>query len=710
MIERKSSPKRPTLLVYTAAVCSLFAVGRGAAAAQQTPQKPASEPTSHSAEKTDKPEKPTHPAQIELLETKVRFESNGDSRKEVHALVKIHSELGVRQFAQLNFDFNRSFESVEIPMVRITHASGGTADILPSAVTDHPNPVVANFPAYQDVRVKSVRILGLQPGDTLEYRVVRTVSHHPLAPDFWLDHSFDRTGVVSHEIFELELPASRDDTANAPKSANFYVNPTTPIRSTHKSGEGDSAHTTYVWDRIAPSSPVQEPPQDAKPDVTYSSFASWDWLSIRLAEQLIPGSVPLRNIRSYEESMKERLEKPKVSDATRTKAQELTTSARTQRQELEAIYDFVSQKISTVDIPIASMGFTPRSADEILSAGYANVEDKFVLFAALAKSLKLNATAALTGYCDKSGVARPTVFNHILISAADGDTSYWLDPALEVAPFGMVSPVSQKCVFVLNRGFFVLSSTGHEWQPFNRKLPFDALQKVLLNASLAEDGKLIAKVNYSLRGDNELVLRVAFHHTPKERWKEIAQLLSITDGFRGQVTGVNASDPYSTKEPFTVEYELDQPKFVDWSKKPVRIPALLPALGLPDPPAKPAPGSATAPIELGTPLEVETKMTLHLPPGTSASAPAGTSVERDYATYASQYSVNGATLTATRRIKFVLREVPAARAADYNAFLRVVQSDETQDFTIEPPSNVAPKTNSAAPNKTTPPKLGPPKP
>ncbi len=79
------------------------------------------------------PSKPTpaetNPAQIELLETKYRFEANGDSRKEVHTRVKINNELGVRQFARLNFDFNRSFQSVEIPLVRVTHPSGGIADI-----------------------------------------------------------------------------------------------------------------------------------------------------------------------------------------------------------------------------------------------------------------------------------------------------------------------------------------------------------------------------------------------------------------------------------------------------------------------------------------------------------------------------------------------------------------------------------------------------
>src|SRR6266853_671673 len=159
-----------------------------------------------------------------------------------------------------------------------------------------------------------------------------------------------------------------------------------------------------------------------------------------------------------------------------------------------------------------------------------------------------------------------------------------------------------------------------------------------------------------MRGDNELLLRVAFHQTLKEKWNELAQLLSISDGFRGQVTSVTASDPYATGEPFTLDYEITQPKFVDWSKKPVRIPALLPQLGLPDPPAKPAPGVAASPIELGTPLEVETHMTLRLPPGTTVSAPTGTSVRRDYATFTSQYSAKGLTVTPSRHSKSWLRK------------------------------------------------------
>jgi hypothetical protein len=76
-------------------------------------------------------------------------------------------------------------------------------------------------------------------------------------------------------------------------------------------------------------------------------------------------------------------------------------------------------------------------------------------------------------------------------------------------------------------------------------------------------------------------------------------------------------------------------------------------------------------------------MTLHLPPGTTAIAPTGTSVNRDYATFSSQYSAKGLTVTASRHIHFLLRQVPAERAADYNAFLHAVQSDQAQLFTLD---------------------------
>jgi hypothetical protein len=97
-------------------------------------------------------------------------------------------------------------------------------------------------------------------------------------------------------------------------------------------------------------------------------------------------------------------------------------------------------------------------------------------------------------------------------------------------------------------------------------------------------------------------------------------------------------------------------------------------------------------------------MTLHLPPGTTTQTPTGTSVQRDYATFASRYSAKGTTITASRHINFLLRQLPAERAMDYNAFLRAVQNDEAQDFTLDytvsPAPDVKPATSAAPPPST----------
>jgi len=617
------------------------------------------------------------PVQIELLETRVRFEANGDSRKEVHTRVHINNELGARQFARLAFDYNRSFQQIEFPLVRVTHSGGGTADILPSAISDQPNPAVVNAPAYQDVRVKSLRILGLAPSDTLEYRVVTTTSHHPLAPDFWLDHTFDRSGVTANEVFEVDLPTAR--------KTQIHINPDTPAMPAESVGQGDAARSLYKWRRSGEetkASPIE-------PDVLLTTFASWRELAGRL-NSLCKSSET-------------------TDDSAEKKAVELTRTISDRNRKAEVLYDFVAQRIKTIDLSPASTGFRPRSAAEILSSGYGTPLDKVSLLDQLRYDQVSQVHPSFFGATARASEQLPlpsflvglvaAVFIHgpytldasakVVQGCDHCGRIVWIDPELEVAPYGMVRPELNGKAALFLRFVPGEASTADVWRRIPKDLPFPASQRVRVDASLANDGTLKAKVGYSMRGDNELILRIAFHQSPREKWSDVAQLLALSDGFRGKITKVSASDPYATKEPFTVKYEITQPKFVDWSKKPVRIPALLPQVGLPDPPGKAGSGAATSAIDLGTPLDVETHLTLHLPPGTVARTPTGTSVERDYATFASKYEVVGDTVTASRHLNFLLREISADRAADYNTFVHAVQGDEGQQFTLERESAVS---------------------
>ena len=680
---------------------ALFVV-LGPASAQEGEQKPL-EPAEKVTKEKAAPEKtfskPELPFQIQLLETGIAFGENGDSQKVVHTIVKINNVLGAHQFSRLTFDYNRAFQQVDIPLVRVSHAHGGTSELLPSAVKDAPNPAVEKFPAYQDVRVESVRILGLQEGDTIEYRVITTTTKHPLAPDFWLEHTFDRSGQVVEEHFELNLPqilvlnamrasaSSPLSTANLPltelNQLYMYVSPETP--ATNRTIGDDLSHSRLIvsWkikDLKASKNQTTSNPLDVlPPDVVLTTFSSWAALSTRL-------SLCMSHYRADAGAIQKK-EKDLLAEAGKGNP-------------LESIYDFVSQKITTVDLPLDAAGYRARAPEEVLASGYASPLDKIVLFGAILRELKISFDPLLVPAATNSQeqLPRPNVFGSVLLRAAYGGNIYILEPDLEVAPFGTVrSDIRGKSVLAVDEN--LANSTDIPWVKAPNDLPFPSLQNVAVIASVDSDGTLSAKVEYTLRGDNELLLRVAFHQTAKEKWKDVAGLLAISDGFRGQVTSVNVSDPMATKDPFTVEYEITQVKFVDWSKKPVRIPALLPQIGLPDPPARQAAGEAAHAIELGTPLDVDTQMTLKLPAGTVVQAPAGTTVDRDYAKFSSKYAATANTVTASRRVNFLLREIPGDRAMDYSAFVRAVQSDQAQMLTLV--GAVAP-TDDAKPAKATP--------
>src|SRR5205807_63776 len=103
-----------------------------------------------------------------------------------------------------------------------------------------------------------------------------------------------------------------------------------------------------------------------------------------------------------------------------------------------------------------------------------------------------------------------------------------LDPSLEVAPFGMIpAEFRGRAALSLTLGD-VGDVTYAKWSPLSVELPFSGSQHVAVDATLSADGTLGAKVHYSIRGENELLLRVAFHQSVRGKWNEVAQLLALS--------------------------------------------------------------------------------------------------------------------------------------------------------------------------------------
>jgi len=159
-------------------------------------------PQQQPAQPAGKQTEPQTPAQIELLETKNSLETNGDSRKEVHTRVKsTPSSASVIRTPQFRLQ----------PLLRIHRPPARPDALIParhsryssSAIADNPHPRRHKRPRLSRRPHQSRPHPRLAPGDLLEYRVITTVRHHPLAPTSGSTTPSDRAGIVTGSTSKL---------------------------------------------------------------------------------------------------------------------------------------------------------------------------------------------------------------------------------------------------------------------------------------------------------------------------------------------------------------------------------------------------------------------------------------------------------------------------------------------------------------------------
>ncbi len=659
-----------------------------AAAAQETPPK-----TLEPAPPNSAPSKPDYPQELFVIEQfhiRARFENDGTARRETLVRIRVQSEAGVQQLGQLVFGYNSANERLEIDSVKVRKADGTTVSALPDAIQDMTAPVAREAPVYSDLRQKQVTVPGLRQGDTLTYHVTAQL-HTPLAPgQFWLEHDFLKDAIVLDETLEVNVPRARAVKLKTQPGADPNI-----------TEEGDRKIYRWKSSRLRreeegqdQAKPGKKPPKKPKrPAVQLTTFQSWEevggWYAALVRERATP------------------------TGAIRAKAEELVRGRATPTEKIEALYDFVGKNFRYVSLSFGLGRYQPHAAAEVLANQYGDCKDKHTLLEALAAAIGLRAYPVLIHSSRKidPDIPSPAQFDHLITAIPPGQDSrewLWLDTTREVAPFRLLSSnFRKKQALLIPVGVATMEPTAAadgaaRLVETPADLPFPATQRVDVDAQVSELGKLTARVRYTLRGDTELLLRIGFRHTPQNQWKQLGQLLAISDGFRGEITEVKASDPAATREPFQVEYDLTQANYLDWSSKKSQLALPLPAVGLPE-----ASGgdeeAGTEPLDLGTPLDITTRVVMELPTKYSARAPVAVAVMRDYAEYRSSYKVEGNKITAERILRFKLREIPAARSRDFQAFTRAIRADEGQSLTLEATPAAAASSRLRPPARTRPP-------
>jgi len=632
------------------------------ARAQSIPAPPAA-PQTAGAPKASAPDYSQEPFVIEQYSTHARYENDGTGEISVTARIRIQSDAGVQQLGQLAFAYSSANEQMDVHYVRVRKRDGSVVTADPTAISDLTAPVARDAPVYTDIKEKHITVPDLAPGVTLEYEIdTRLVT--PLAPgEFWYDHDFVKNSIALDDSLEVSVPKGR--------KINLQSSPSTPYETTSR---GD--RTIYTWKHANLTLPsdeesqkkTQQKPEDKLPDVQLTTFANWEAVG-----------------RWYANLEKGRTD---PSPEIRAKTAALIEGRTTELEKIQALYEYVSKSIRYVSLSFGVGRYQPHSAAEIFANQYGDCKDKHTLLASMLQAAGIPSDAVLISYERKfdPSLPSPAQFNHMITVVPLGKDLIWMDSTAEVAPFRLLSsPLRKKLALVVpSDGDAKVTETPAD-------PPFLSSQHVEIDASVSDLGKLTGQVHYTVRGDNELVLRLAFRRTPETKWKELAQTILTLDGVRGTATAVKPGDPTATQDPFQLEIDFEQPNYLDWSSKKAKAALPLLSIGLPNPPE-----DNTAPVVLGSPLKVVIGLKLELPPEYTAQAPISVSVTRDYADFSSTYRFADRTLTAERTINFKTREIPASRTSDYLAFARAVQSDESQALVVANATPGAPEIPSSA--------------
>lgn len=599
---------------------------------------------------TEKP--PDHsrePFVIEQYFSTARFENDGTAERDIAVKARVQTDAGARRLSQIVFPYNSASEQIDVRYVRVRKPDGKISTVGQETIKELVARIARDAPAYSDCKEKRISVPALVAGDTLEYEIsTRIVA--PAAPgQFWFEHRFLKDSIVLDERLAVSVPASKKvvlkSSADSP-----YQTETANGRITYRWKRSNLAHLPSDSSNQAPEEQVENPP-----DVQLTTFASWEDVA-----------------RWYASLSSSRTES---SPEIRAKTQELTQSSVGEIEKIQAIYDFVSKKIRYVDIPFGTGPYQPHRATEILANGYADSNDEQVLLAAMLDAAGIRSQAAFISYRRKldTSLLSPAQFDHLITAVPLRGEVVWMDSTPGVAPFRLLaSPLRDKSALLVSAdGSGQIVKTPAD-------PPFVSTQDVHIDGVISDLGKLTAHAHYTLRGDTEFVLRLAFRKTPQAQWTQLGQTILSLDGIQGDVSSVKPSGPLDTKDPFELDIAFTQSNFVDWSAKRAKAELPLLAIGVPSTPAE-----SSQPIHIGSPLNVNVSLKLALPAVFTAQPPVGTSLTRDYAEYKSSYRFAEHTVTAQRSLDFKMRELPASRADDYAAFTRAVTKDETQPLAIE---------------------------
>lgn len=588
-----------------------------------------------------------------LLFTKasIAFQADGSYTSEITLRAKVQSAAGVQQLGVINAPYASATSKMQVVYVKVTKPDGTVVTTPTENVLDMPAPITQQAPFYSDLKVQQVAVKGLAVGDAIEYQF-RETSIKPIDPgQFWYDINFDKDAVALDQEAEVSVPQGRYVKIQGPS-----------LQPTLQQKDG---RTIYTWKTAhlegtgAAKDATPETAQEAM--IQISTFHNWGEVGAWFSGLAVPQAVPTPDVRA--------------------KALELTKDAKTDQQKIEALYDFVSTKYRYIGIDFGIGRYQPHAASEVLANDYGDCKDKHTLLAALLAAVGIKAYPALisTGTDVDPEIPSPAQFDHVITAVPQGQGYLFLDTTPEVAPFGYLIAAlrGKKTLVIPDQGTATLVQTPAD-PPFQSMFAFQS------DGALTDTGEYHGKMHMTMRGDAELLFRLALRQIGESQWNTAVQGISSRFGFAGTTSDAYVSKLDDTQRPLEITYSYTRTEDGEWDKQ---ISPFLPPVDLdavPDESEK-----NPKPVKVGSPMVEDLLASIKLPDKADPMLPAAISSHNSFADYDASYTLSGGVLHVERKLTTKAREVPIDQFDAYRKFVKAVTNDESQLIPVYRPKNAS---------------------
>lgn len=441
-----------------------------------------------------------------------------ESREEAYRVLNTQ---GIEAMHQRQLGYTEGFETLDIMAAYTLKADGTRIDVPKDSYLSGFG--LTSRPGFQDAHVLSLFFPNVEIGD----QVVLVSVHRQSQP--WFPGYFDVGSEFSRAIVTHDVRFS----ITAPKDMAIKID-ALGMDGGAEQAEGRKKRWVWEFHNDAPvtleNDAVSE--SDFAPHLRLTSFGGY-------------GDVA----RAYRDRAKERAE---ITPEIRALADSLTQGVADKRAQAKILYNWVSSRISYVQIVLGAGGFVPHHAKDVLANKFGDCKDHVVLLEALLAAKGIDSTAVLINAGSPSyqlpSAASPHAFDHAITYIPAFDL--YLDSTAQLAPFEVLPyEDSGKPVLKVATGEVAATPTPSST---------NSSVRVTTEVELRSDGTAEGSSKVATTGALGVNMRGVLQSVPAGKENDF-----LRNGLGPGVEGtLDRGDPRSLAEPYTFGVSYRMPNAV----------------------------------------------------------------------------------------------------------------------------------------------------